>query len=267
MQIFDFENYKEFVNQLLKLMPKRGRGQYRKIAQILNTHPVYVSQVFKGTKDLSLDQAFKVSAFLSLSELEREYFFALIQRERAATFELRNYYSEQLAKIRAKSQDLKNRIIQTRQLSEETKAVFYSNWHYSAVRLLSSIKQYQTLPAIALRLGLEESQVAEIVEFLLSVGLCVKEDARVVMGPSVTHLDSKSPFIKSRQIHWRVKGFQCMDAHSEEELFYTAPMSLSKEGVKLVRSELLKLIDDIGSIVKSSEAEDVACLNIDWFKF
>ena len=52
----------------------------------------------------------------------------------------------------------------------------------------------------------------------------------------------------------------------EEELFYTGPMTLSREGMKEVRKVLVEAIDQTLKIVGPSPSEDFACLNIDWFK-
>ena len=128
MKVFDFENYKDFVTNRIKSMPNRGRGQFRKMSEYLNVHTTLVSQIFKGIKDLTLEQACGVADFFGLSELETEYFISLVQLERAGSERYREILRKQIAELKDKAQDLSRRLPPAQILSEENKAIFYSNW-------------------------------------------------------------------------------------------------------------------------------------------
>src|ERR1039458_749101 len=125
MNIFDFTNYKIFVNKRIREMPKGGRGQYRKMANFLAVNSVNVSQIFHGERHLTVEQACELVDFFGLSDLESQYFIALIERERAGTQKLKLVIQKRLNEILDRSQDLKQRLKQEKQLSEETKAIFY----------------------------------------------------------------------------------------------------------------------------------------------
>lgn len=58
-----------------------------------------------------------------------------------------------------------------------------------------------------------------------------------------------------------------MQNYDEKDLFYTAPMSLSKEVAERIRTQLPELIKQIIDQVGPSESEVVRCLNIDWFEY
>lgn len=57
-----------------------------------------------------------------------------------------------------------------------------------------------------------------------------------------------------------------MDTREETELFFTSPMSLAKKDIEKIREVLAKAIQNSLEICKNSPAEEVVCLNIDFFQ-
>lgn len=268
MTIYEFSNYKEFVLKLLKKMPKGGHGQFRKMALYLNVNSVIISQIFKGERQLTSEQALDLAEFLGLSGLETEYFVLLVQLERAGTHRLKAHFKKQLHELQEKSKDIKNRVpSQNHKLSEESKALFYSNWYYSGVRLLSSIKGFETVDTIAEELQLSRSNVKRIVTFLVDHGLCVEERGKIKMGPRLTHLEATSPLIARHHTNWRLRAIQNLEPLGKDELFYSGPMALSIEDARWVRAQIVDLIQSVVTRARDSESERLACLNIDWFDF
>src|SRR3989344_5882150 len=131
MNIFEFDNYKKYINARIESMPKRGRGQYLKMANFLSVNSVIISQVFKGDRELSLEHACELCEFFGFTPLESRYFILLVEYERAGTHKLKKMLNEQLAEIAHKAQDLKHRLTQDAELTDEARATFYSNWYYS----------------------------------------------------------------------------------------------------------------------------------------
>lgn len=267
MTVFEFENYKIFVNKRILEMPKKGRGQYRRMANFLAINSVNVSQIFKGERHLSVEQACELSEFLGLSELESQYFVALVEWERAGSARLKNVKKKLLNEIHEKSQNLKHRLKQDKQLTEETKAVFYSNWYYSGIRLLSSIKGFNSEDRIAAYFNLPLSTVNRVLEFLVQTGLCKVENGQYQMGPKSTHLEASSPLVTRHHMNWRVKGMEKMGNLSQDELFLSLPASLSEKAMREIRSELVKTVEHITGLIDNSKEEQLVCLNIDLFKF
>jgi uncharacterized protein (TIGR02147 family) len=267
MTIFEFRKYKDFVNKRIEEMPKGGRGQYRKMANFLSVNSVNVSQVFKGNRHLTPEQACELIEFFGLSELEGQYFLALVELDKAGTPKLKKHIEKNLESLIEKSSDLKHRLKQDTQLTEETKAVFYSNWYYSGVRLLSSIKDFNSPDAIAAYFNLPLTTVNRVLEFLLQTGLCKMDGDQIKMGPRSTHLEASSPLVTRHHMNWRVKGMEKMGNVSPEELFLSLPASLSEKAIKDIRKELVASIERVTGIIDSSTEDSLACLNIDFFKF
>src|SRR2546430_13286005 len=97
-QLFEFTEYKQYVQNWLKNMPKNGHGQLSRIAKHLNISSVSVSHIFNGPRELSEEQAVELAEFFGFSELESEYFLLLVQLERAGTHKLKTKIKNKMVK-------------------------------------------------------------------------------------------------------------------------------------------------------------------------
>lgn len=267
MEIFGFSSYKEYIVKRVESMPRKGYGQFRKIAQYLSVSPVIITQVIKGDRHFSEEQGLRLANYLGLKDLEMEYFMRLIAIEKAGTHELKIFHKEALSALKKKALDVKNRIGKFHELDDTTKSVFYSDWTYSAIRLSTSIPSYRTVDALAERLQLSRGRVSEILEFLLQIGLCKKNTRGAVEpGPTSVYLDPQSRFINSHRRNWRLKGLEGLNKTTPDELFYSAPCTLSDEDFLAFKTELTGVISQLTKLVPETEPESLVCLNIDWFK-
>jgi uncharacterized protein (TIGR02147 family) len=266
LTIFDFEDYRKFAIASIKSMPKKGYGQYRKLATHLGIHTTLVSQIFKGGKSLNLEQAFGVCDFFGLTDLEIEYFLLLVQIERSGHQKLRSHFLKQLKDLKKKSSNLVNRLSNESILSEQDKALFYSEWYYSAIRQLTAINGYQNNEAIAQYFGLPRKLVKEVMEFLISTKLCKEIQGKLAPGPQSTHVADDSPWVKSHHQNWRLRAIERMKEGQPQQLHYSSPMTLSKNDVDKLRTMIVNFIEEVGKVVDPSHSEDLYCLNIDWFR-
>lgn len=267
MTVFEFTEYKRYVEKRLRFMPGRGRGEFRKIADQLRMHPTMVSQVFKGDKNLTREQALELCNYFGLGELETEYFLALVDLERAGSEKLKMRIKKQIDSIKAQSLKLTNRLPSETRLTEEARAIFYSSWQYSGIRLLTSVEGYNDLDQIAEYFGISKAKAGKIIDFLVHTGLCISDDGRLKMGPKQTHIEADSPLIQRHHSNWRIKAMQRYESLTESELCYTGPMSVSNDDFSKIRELLVQLIQGTTRIATTSREEKLACLNIDWFEF
>jgi hypothetical protein len=108
--VFEFEDYKTFVRDCVSRTPSGGRGQFRRMAKHLRVHTTLLSHVFRGSKDLTLEQACALGSFLQLSELDADYLLALVERRRAGTHALASAIDRRLTELRRRHQELEHRI-------------------------------------------------------------------------------------------------------------------------------------------------------------
>jgi len=265
MDIFQYENYRLFLKDYIKRQPRKGRGYTLKIATELQMHPTMVSQIFSGSKDFTSEQALKLSQFLLLGSLETEYFILLVQKERSGTRNYRDFIEQKMKEIKESSTQVTKRLKADRVLNENQKSIFYSHWLYSAVRLFCSIGPGQTFESIEKRFQIDRERASQILKFLLTAELIVDKAGVFSIGPLLTHLDSKSPFVPRYHSNWRLKAIQKSDFLHSQELMFSGPISISKKDFSKIRESLLQVISNTMKVVKDSPAEEVACFNCDLF--
>lgn len=218
-------------------------------------------------RHLNLELADALADHIGLQEKEAEYLFLLVDFERAGTTRLKARLRKRVEQAQKSAAKLANRIQKDRELSPEVMSVFYSSWMYSGIRNLTAVPGMNELEALADRLNLTKPVVAQVIAFLLEHGLCVQVEGKLSYGPSWTHIDANSPLIAKHHQNWRLRGFSKMDLRSDEDLFFTGPMSLSQEAATEIRRMLPSLIERVQKIVRPSTSETVRCLNIDWFEY
>lgn len=266
MSVFEYGDYKRCVNDWVQAQPKAGYGVYSRMAEQLGTNSVVISQTFKGDRDLNLEQAAKLCQFMGLGTFETDYFLLLVQKARAGTHELKQILTRQLGEIRNRGQALKNRV-KHEQLTDEDKALFYSNWYFIATWLAATIPQYSSLRNLSQHFRVPENVLAEVLRFLLDKGLLVKKGTGFDFGVNVTHVPHDSPYVNKHHLNWRMKALQAMDQRKESNLHYTAPMSMSHEVRGKIRDEIVQFIQKQTKVVADSPSEALVCLNIDLFDY
>lgn len=267
MSIYEYSNYRRFLKQWMSSQPKKGRGLASKMAAHLRVSSTMMSQVLNGDRHLNLELASELGDFMALNPEEQEYFFLLIDYERAGTPGLKNKLKKKLQSEQTKAAKLEERLKVDRQLSEQANNLFYSNWLYTGIRNLAAIAEFNDIDAIAERLQLPRIQVQKVVAFLLQHELLILEKGQLISGPQKTHLRADSILVSKHHQNWRLQGFQQMHFQSEQNFFYTGPMSLSKELAEEIRREIPGFLEQIYKRLGPSPSETVRCLNIDWFEY
>lgn len=265
--IYDFLNYREFLRYWIDHYPDGSWGLLGKMAEALGVSPSMISLVLKGDKTLTPEQSMAMCEFMLLNEKETDYFFLLVDFDRAGLHTLKKRIEKKIKESRQAANQLKNRIKTDKELSDEAKAQYYSHWYYTGIRNLIAIDGVNTIQQIAQRTQLPPHLVSKVVEFMLENNLCKKEKDKLTYNFAHTHLDANSPFVSRHHQNWRQYAFSKMDANLHEDLFFTSPMSLSVEAAKEIRRLLPNLIENVKKIAGPSDSETTYCLNIDWFEF
>lgn len=263
MRIFEYKDYRKYLVGRISQMPNGGRGEHSKIAVHLHVHTSLVSQVFRGDKDFTLEQACLLAEFLGLNDLETEYFTGLVELARAGSRKWARLIEKRLDELRMRAAQVAARLPTSKALPESEKSTFYSQWYYSGIRLLTSIEKYQNIDAIAERTQLPKNVVGKVLDFLISSGLIVERNSRLAMGPARTHVPADSPLVARHHSNWRLKALEYLPTLQERDLFFTSPMTVSRRDRDRIRELLGDLIESIAQIVDKSDPEILTCLNID----
>jgi uncharacterized protein (TIGR02147 family) len=268
MTIFEFEDYKKYLRARIEEMPKSGRGELQKISKSLKMHSTRFSHIFHGHEHLTLEQGMGLTKYFGLGELESEYFMVILQSAKAGTPDLRAFFEKKRKELLARATQLSERLPSDRKLTESEKAVFYSNWYYSAIRLSMSLPHRQNVDTLAERFQIPREKVSDALQFLLATGLCVElSDGRIRSGPKSTHLEARSPLVSRLHANWRVKAMERHPALTTEELAFTSPMSIDEKDVAQIRELLIQMIEKASSYADTKDTNALYCLNVDWFRF
>ncbi|MES2769577.1 MAG: TIGR02147 family protein [Bdellovibrionota bacterium] len=267
MNIYEFISYKTYLKAWLKALPKKGHGESRRIAEALGISTTMISQVLNGEKNFNLELASDLCDYLGLNEKETDYFFLLVEFERAGTHRLKQKLKKKIERLKIQASVLKERLEKDKELTDHDKATFYSSWIYSGIRNLIATDTSLTIDSISQRLQIPRNQIQKILDFLLESGLCELKQNKYLVGAKRTHLGNDSPLVTKHHQNWRMQGFNKMIFAEDKNLFYTAPMSLSKEAAQKIRQELPAFIEKINKWVVDSDSEIVRCLNIDFFEY
>lgn len=265
MSIFSYIDYKTYIQESLAMRPQKGRGELSRLAKSLGVNATLISQILKGPRDFTIEQAMAVSEYLGLTDIESEYFLLLVQKARAGTPSLRKFFDKKIAQIQKESLQLAKRMKTDRVITDQERAIFYSTWLYSAVRMHTSIGAGQTVESVSKRFQISYQKANQILQFLAETGLCVQTgDSRFKMGAQQTHLEFGSPYLIQHLQNWRNKSIQYADRVTEEEMMFSASLSLGLDDFKKVREILVATIKDVAAIAKDSESEEIAFFNLDW---
>ncbi|MGE3611096.1 MAG: DUF4423 domain-containing protein [Bacteriovoracaceae bacterium] len=113
---------------------------------------------------------------------------------------------------------------------------------------------------------MDKKQISEILEFLLKTNLAEIKNGKYHHKVNRTHLEKSSPYLKQHHSNWRIKAIQNLDKKNEEDLMFTAPLSLSKKDFEVLREEMVGMIQKVSKTVTETNPDDTYCLNIDFFK-
>lgn len=266
MILFEYDDYKKWVNDRISSMPNRGRGQYMRIVEHLGTSSAIVTQIFKGTRELTPEQAVLLGEYFGLTKLELKFFLLLVSYSRAASHRYKKILLEEIHELRQQAKEIKNHVPQSKELTEEAKAILYSNWYYLAIWSLTAVPGFENIDVIAQRLTLSRAKANQALSFLLKHHLVQEVDGKLQIGPTLIHLESNSPNIPRHHQNWRNKAFQKYEHSNAEDVFYTAPVTLSEKDAQDIRAQTLAFISRFVKQVSSSPSEKLYCFCLDWFE-
>lgn len=101
MSIFGYQDYKRYLLDRMLSLPKKGRGEMQRMACFLNVHATLISQILRGPRDFSLEQALELSQYLVLTQQETEYFLTLIEIQRAGSLRLKSFLERRRHRLQA----------------------------------------------------------------------------------------------------------------------------------------------------------------------
>ncbi len=264
VNIFQYSDYKLFIIDFGK--KNEGRGFFLRLSKKLGVHPTLLSHIFKGEKNLSLDQAYKLSGIIELNFHETEFFLLLINYERAFDRELKNFYSEKIQGTQKSYQYMDYQLQEKDTMSYEEKALLYSDWVYLAIYHLLNLPEVYSIEKISSYFEIPFQEVKERIGDLERMGLVQQEEDGYKMLKKYSHIKADDKLIWNFHKSWRLKFFEKRSSLKDHELVFTGVFSSSKENILKVKREIQQLIESSMEKLKTeAPAEELMCLSLDWF--
>lgn len=265
--VFDFNDYRGFLKQLLKAQPNQGHGVRSVWAQAMGCQIAFVSHVLKGLYDFSIEQAESLCRFLALNKEETEYFILLIQKERAGTHQLKKFYAQLIQEKLEKRENVRDRMKIKDNLSLADQSIYYSKWLFSAVHILLTIPEFQTSPEkIASYFNTALATIREILDFLETRQLILLKNGRYELQNNFLFINKDSPLFSHQQSFWRQKAIESIYENNREEIHFTSIFTISKADIKKIKEILLNSIETTTEVIKPSIEEKLYSICMDFFE-
>jgi hypothetical protein len=107
--------------------------------------------------------------------------------------------------------------------------------------------------------------VTKALQFLVKARLVVRNGNKFLIGPQRTFLEKGHPLLKSHHTNWRLKALQQYEQLGDDELMFTSTISLSRADFARLRETLAEIVSATAKVIKETDPEDLACLNLDLF--
>lgn len=268
IDLFEFEDYKSYLNQRLDTDPQMGgRGARAHFARAINCQTSYVAHVLKGKAHLSPEQAESANQFFSHSEEESLFFHLLVSYARSGTSALSSRIKKQIATMKSARLNLANRLsVKAPGIKAQDQAFYYSSWIYLAIHAAVSLPGLQTSKAIAHRFRLPQKQVQDAVDFLLRVGFLSMSSGVLAQGETRMHLPGDSPLISKHHSNWRVQAIASLDRREETDLHYSSVVTVSSSDASKIRESIVQMITSSKKMIRDSSPETLRVFSADFFQ-
>lgn len=264
--IFEYVNYRKFLNSYIKSLPKRGRGFRVRIAEHLDCKTSFVSQVLNGDQNLSVEQAFLMISLLSLTAVEGRYFLSLVQAERAGRKDLQEHFRAEAENLRADFLRLKNRLGEKSISSKEDEFKYFSSSEYAYTHILTTIPEYQSREALLKKLNVSPNRLESILNYLIQLGYVTYNKGKYQPGQRRLHLADDAEIISTHHTNWRIQAIKSCQSPEPKDLHYSSVVSISAEDFDRIRAVMIQHIEEYRQIINSSPCEKPFSLCFDFFE-
>ena len=259
--VFEFDSYKPVMVAYLK----KRRGALSRAAEAMNCQRSYLSRVMNSKMHLTPDQAFILGQHLQLLDDEKKYFQLLVEYDRAADRNYRQFVAAEIKSLKQKHESL-SEIIKKPQTIEASEAVYFSAWYWTALHFLTSSPEFQTPKDLAKKLELPITFVHSCLDQLNSWGFVKHQNGRYEFAKGEFHLPKGSPFVHMHHQNWRARAILDSQLPTNENIHFTNFQVASRGDIEKIKSLALEFIRNCNQRLGPSKSEDGVAITLDIFK-
>lgn len=263
MDLFQFSDYRKVLDALIECSPtKIRRGD---LARAAGCSSSWMTRVFDGSVQMTLDQLLGVATYFHLNEIETDYLLGLLEYERAATILLKTRIKSKLDGIKKEATELRIPVKGETNLSESDSIKYYSSWYFAAIHVATMMQKISVFE-LAEKFGLAEVSIQNVLSELESMGLVQAQSGKWQATALNFHLPAKSPLAKMGHVNWRNRTINHLQNPSSEGLHYSGPHCLSFKDISVVSEKLKAALMECRQIIEDSPADTMAVLCLDWYR-
>jgi uncharacterized protein (TIGR02147 family) len=261
--VFEFNDYREFLRYWASL----ERGRVATMAKVANCQASYISRAMSEEVHITPDHAFLLGKHFGFRSYELEYFRNLVEKERAATIDLREFILEKLNQLKSEHLQVKTHVQRRTPLEMESDSFYHSHWAVLAVHATTDIKTLQTPALIAQNLGLSIEFVEHILKELTDRQLVARQlDGTYIYSSEPSHLPKNSPWINLFLQNWRLKALMQAPLQRPESIHFSNVQTIDPETYEQIRNQLMDFIKKSSQAATASKPKELMVLNCDFFK-
>lgn len=262
-RVFEFIAYKDVMAAYLTGVGHRG--QMTKAAAALNCQRSYLSRVITENLHLTPEHAFNLAEFLNFTELEREYFIALVERDRAAGPRYSEHWKRKITELKRRNESVQERANRQSVSLDSSKTVYFTSWTWTAIHFLTAVNNGQTARAIAGRLNLADDFVRAQLKQMSEQGLVENSGEKWHYKSGEFHAGSDSPLVLLHHQNWRARAVQDAQVAPGANTHFTGIMTLSREDAARIKELMLEFIAKANQITGPSNPEECIAVLCDLF--
>lgn len=162
--------------------------------------------------------------------------------------------------------EITERLGKTTEISESTKGIYYSSWMYAAVHVALTIPHLRKINSLKEYLGITRSKILEVLHFLETHQLVIRQNDEFHPTQKWIRLDRKSPHVIKLHTNWKNKAILSLDEEKESDLHFSGIYSLDDKTAATIREALLDSISRQVKKIEQAPEKDLFVLNMDFFK-
>lgn len=263
LNVFNYTDYRSFLNDWIKRDPTKSRGQISKLASESEIDPALLNKILKGDRELTIEQGIAVADAIKLNRDEHRLFYLMVCLARAGTPKLRSYLEREILSLRRSTKSFSQKLADTTPLSREEQEEYMIDTLAQRIRGLLSVPGVDTVEALTERLRVPEKEAQHSLDLLLKLGLIEEVKGHFINKPGLTYLAASKLVNIAFHRQWRLQALQRLQFDGELETNITTLVPLKKkDAIELVRS-LKQLSHDTIEQSTTKNADGLYTLTID----
>ncbi len=263
--IYTYKSHQEFIEAMLA-QESFGRGARTAMAEFLGVQKSFVSLVLSKKVDFTLEQTLKIAKFLRLDADDQKFLLLMAGRDRAGSIDLRNFYEDELKKIRDEREKIHTQIQSESSLSEAEYSLYTSAWYHPVIHMCLRNPALKTAEKISKVLKISPEEVSASFKLLEKIGFA--ERIKGVWHSKVVRFNAEkeSPGLRALHSTWRHMATHSLHSPDPKDLHYTVVASADAKALETLRQMILELVKNFEPVIQKADDKEVVAFTIDLFR-